>query len=104
MADQLVLHKSYLLTNAKALDKKGDLNNALYMIINEVVPEKGGGKVKEGMKANISKPAMIDIMVNAWGLIWLLIKRGSSLSLTFSRDMETTVKSCRQLRMTVLQH
>ena len=87
MMDKLVLHKSYLLAKAKAQDKKDGGNN-FYDIIKEVIPEKGGGKVKGGMKANINKPTMIGHLIDAWGVIRILIKRGTTFSTAFSRDME----------------
>jgi len=67
MADKLISHKVYLLLKANNIDEQNNLKGFMFDSIKDIIPEKGGGRAKGGMKVNVSKTEMIHICVDAWG-------------------------------------
>ena len=70
------------------------MGGELVQILQDTIPSTGGGGVKAtrcnpaGMKKSIGKPAIIDIMVDVWGVLRIVFEYRDDGKLSFSSQNE----------------
>ena len=65
----LIERKGYLCIKAGLVDRAEKQGATFELTLRDYIPEKGGGRVQGGLKANASKPEMIRFCVYAWGVL-----------------------------------
>ena len=94
MVEQLIQLKAYLLMKTKIVDKDRNLGGELVQILQDTIPSAGGGVVRAnrcnpaGMKKSIGKPALIDIMVDVWGVLRIVFDYRDDGKLSISSQNE----------------
>ncbi len=103
MIQPLIQLKGYLMTKATVVDVDKDSCGDLVQILRGNIPLPGGGKVIQsrdnpvGMKRNIGKPTLIDIMVDVLGVLRMVLEYREETKLSLSAQKERKLERFTQV-------